>query len=391
VGGQAKAATGSTIDIGGVNSSTGPAAFPDFQSGMQDAVDYANQYLDGIKGHVVKLDFCSIGSEEDGTTCGTQMVNNPSVQAILEGVLVEGGDTFFKVINNTKTVLQVSANSSADLFPYPNVSQPNVFNLNAGAVGGYDAQLSYLGKDLTPKPKNILFVADKDPATTLAIQTFEGQLKQYNIPTKAIYLTPGAGEAQDAAQIQGGGGNTASVWFFLTDIDTCVNAIQYAQQANVSPVLIGAECIGSAMKPVTGAYAPKGLVQDFFGASYWLPEASGSLAPVQELINAVINQKQPNPVSPDSISLGFEQTLNLIKAMNAATDDTSTQAISTAIKGLQAPVLDNIGTLSCGNVPTFVTLCGNQVGLIETQGNDKWTLLSPTNSLPVYTVWNFKS
>ena len=158
VGGKAQKATGSSVEIGFVNTDTGLSPFPLFSQGAKAAVAYANDHLDGINGHVIKLDACSIASEEDGTSCGTQMVNNPNVNGIVEGVLAAGSDTFFKVINNTKAVIQVSANSSADINPYPGNSQPNVFDLNAGAFGGYIAMVTYLAKYAQPAVKNVLLV-----------------------------------------------------------------------------------------------------------------------------------------------------------------------------------------------------------------------------------------
>ena len=387
VGGSAKQATGSTIEIGMVNSNSGPAAFPSFTSGAQAAVAYANSNLDGIKGHVIKLDVCSIGSEEDGQACGAQMVNNTAINAILEGVVVVGGDTFFKVINNTKVVLQVSANSTPDLFPYQGVIQPNVFTLNAGAVGGYDALLAYAAKNLNPTPKSILFIGDNVPAAKTGIQSFQGQLAQYHIPTKAVYVDPSAGAAQVASNIQSAGGASADVWFMLSDLNMCVNAMSYKFSAGLHPVVMGAQCIGSAMKAITGgAYAPDGLIETNTGETYWLPQES----PIQQVINTTIDRAVPNDPSPDAVSLAFQQILNLIRAMNAATDEQSSQSIATAIRNLAPPIIDNLGPIRCGAVPLFATLCGQQIGLIEAKGKS-WVRLSPTAQVPVFTVWQFKA
>jgi hypothetical protein len=386
VGGKAQAATGSPIEIGFVNSNTGPAAFPQFTEGVQAAVNYANAHLNGAQGHQIKLDVCSIGSEEDGQSCGTSMINNTNIHVIIEGVLVEGGDTFFKVINNQKVVLQLSANSTADLFPYSGVAKPYVYDLNAGAVGGYDAMLAYIGTDVTPKPTKILFIADTAPAAKAGIETFQGQLKQYNIPTSAVYLLPGAGAAQDAAQVQGGGGNTADVWFMLTDLNTCLNAMLYAKQAHLHPLLAGAECVGKPMQAVNGAYAPDGLISSDYGLTYWIPSEN----PIGEVIDQQVDQVSPNDPAPDSIALGFAQSLNLFRALNSASDVNSVQSIATALTSMPSPILDNIGSSSCGNAPLFVTICGNQVGLIQAKGSS-WVRLSPTAQLPAFTVWQFKT
>lgn len=254
----------------------------------------------------------------------------------------------------------MSANSTADVFPYQGVAKPNVFHLDAGAVGGYDAMLAYIGTVVTPKPKTILFIADSAPATKAGIETFQGLLKQYNIPTSAVYLQAGAGAAQDAAQVQGGGGNSADVWFMLTDMNACLNAMLYKKQANPHPIVIGAECVCKPMQAVDGAYAPDSLISSDFGVSYWIPSES----PIEQVIVQQVAMASPNDATPDTIALGFEQSLNLFRALNSASDVKSVQAIATAIRTMPTPVFDNIGSSSCGNAPLFVTLCGNQVGLI---------------------------
>jgi hypothetical protein len=79
-----KKATGSPVKVGvvsdgkadGADSSAGPAA-------TQAVVDYANEHLGGINGHVIELDLCVTGGvPSGGTNCGAQMVRD-RVAAVL--------------------------------------------------------------------------------------------------------------------------------------------------------------------------------------------------------------------------------------------------------------------------------------------------------------------
>jgi hypothetical protein len=160
----------------------------------------------------------------------------------------------------------------------------------------------------------------------------------------------------------------------------------YAKQAHLHPLLAGAECVGKPMQAVNGAYAPDGLISSDYGLTYWIPSEN----PIGEVIDQQVDQVSPNDPAPDSIALGFAQSLNLFRALNSASDVNSVQSIATALTSMPSPILDNIGSSSCGNAPLFVTICGNQVGLIQAKGSS-WVRLSPTAQLPAFTVWQFKT
>ena len=89
------------IVIGYVNQEGGVPAFPEATVGTEAAVEYINGELGGIGGHPLELKTCLVQAEEDGQKCGTEMVNDPSVQAVLTGVLVTGSDSLYKVIGES--------------------------------------------------------------------------------------------------------------------------------------------------------------------------------------------------------------------------------------------------------------------------------------------------
>ena len=74
----------SPVTLGWVNQQGGPLGFPNSTAGAEAAVKYVNSYLGGIGGHPLQLNTCFVvGSEQEGNTCGDQLVNNTSVKAVL--------------------------------------------------------------------------------------------------------------------------------------------------------------------------------------------------------------------------------------------------------------------------------------------------------------------
>jgi len=332
---------------------------------------------------VIKLVTCSIASEEDGQSCGSQFLNDPNMHAVIEGVLIAGSDTFFKTINNTKAVVQLSANSPADLNPYPG-GKPNVFTLSAGAVGTYSAEITYAAK--YAHVKKMLLIGEDDPAVRIGFTSFAKLLTADGVQSKSVFIKPGAGASQVAADIQGASGNSYGGWFVSSDESVCANVFQYAQQAGITPLITGQECNGALFKAQDGSYAPKGLVFPDLGWNVFLPQET----PQQNAINYAMAAGVPAGNDPYSEAIAYYNVLNMVRAMNAAGTNLTTQGVATAIRGLKTPILGNLGNFDCGAVAGFPTICGDAVGLVKSTGTG-YVRVSPTASVPQLQVWRFKS
>jgi branched-chain amino acid transport system substrate-binding protein len=383
-GGTVGKATGSPVEVGWVNTDTGLSAFPLQTAAAKAAVQFANDHLGGINGHAIKLVTCSIASEEDGQSCGSQFLNDPNVHVVLEGVLIAGSDTFFKTINNTKAVVQLSANSPADLNPYPGNTHPNVFTLSAGAVGGYSAEITYAAK--YAHVKKMLLIGENDPAVRIGFTSFAKLLTADGVQSKSVFITPGAGASQVAADIQGASGNSYDGWFISSDEQVCANVFQYAQQAGATPLIIGQECNGALFKAQDGSYAPKGLIFSDLGWNIFLPQETS----LQNAINYAIVAGLPTGNDPYSENIVYDMVLNTVRAMTVASGDLSTQGIATAIRGLKTPVVGNLGDYNCGAVAGYPTICGDGIGLVKSTGTG-YERVSPTSAVPLLKVWQFQS
>jgi len=383
-GGKVGTASETPIQIGWVNTDTGLSAFPVMTQGVKAAVAFANAHLDGIDGHPIDLVTCSIATEEDGQSCGATYLNNPNINLILEGVLIQGSDTFYKAINNTKTIIQLSANSPSDLNPYPGNTHPNVFTLSAGAVGTYFAMINYAVK--YGHVKKMLLLSLNDPNARAGVAEFAGALKSDGVATKSVFITPGAGASQVAADIQGAGGSGYDGWYISSDEQTCVNIVQYATQSGLKPLIVGEQCNGPIFKSTTGNYAPKDVVFPDLDWSVWLPQESQ----LQDAINYAASEEIPNGTDPESEAIGFYNVLDAVRAMNTTPTSLTTDSIASAIRGLKAPILGNGGGFDCGGMSALPTICGDSVGMVEFNGT-KYVRLAPTSSVPLFKIWTFQS
>ena len=73
--GTPKKATGSPYVFGMINDETGAVTFPEARQGAIAAVDYVNNYLDGINGHPIVIDECTgDGTPATAARCANQLV-----------------------------------------------------------------------------------------------------------------------------------------------------------------------------------------------------------------------------------------------------------------------------------------------------------------------------
>src|ERR1700677_3704515 len=73
--GTPKKATGTPYTFGMINDETGAVTFPEARQGAIAAVDYVNNYLDGINGHPIVIDECTgDGTPATAARCANQLV-----------------------------------------------------------------------------------------------------------------------------------------------------------------------------------------------------------------------------------------------------------------------------------------------------------------------------
>ena len=162
------------MTIGWVNMQGGPPSqtFPEATRAAQAVVKMINSELGGVHGHPVQLATCFIAtSEAQGTTCGQQMANNKSVEAIVEGIVAIGNASMYGVLNGSIPVLiGVSADPADD-------SAKNAFELEGSGTSATVAFGPFLRKQF-PSAKTIAIAYQNLPGATPISQAIQRSAQQ---------------------------------------------------------------------------------------------------------------------------------------------------------------------------------------------------------------------
>jgi len=148
-------ASGDPLTIGYVNQE---AVFPENTVGIKAAIEYVNTELGGFGGRPGELVECDINVEEDGTKCGSEMLNNPDVSFVLTGTLLVGNQPLYDVLDGKKPVIIGNAVTLADFLTTAGVGYPT------GSVGVIPGMADFAINRLDPKPTNAAIMYADNPA-----------------------------------------------------------------------------------------------------------------------------------------------------------------------------------------------------------------------------------
>ncbi len=132
--------------------------FPENTVGINAAIEYVNTELGGFGGRPGELVMCEIIAEEDGTKCGTEMLNNDEVSFVLTGTLLVGNQPLYDVLDGKKPVIIGNAVTIADFLTTAGVGYPT------GSVGVIPGMAEFAIERLDPKPTNAAIVYADNPA-----------------------------------------------------------------------------------------------------------------------------------------------------------------------------------------------------------------------------------
>ena len=148
-------ASGEPLKIGYVNQE---AVFPENTVGINAAIEYINTELGGFGGRPGELVKCEVMADEDGTKCGTEMLNNPDISFVLTGTLLNGNQQLYDVLQGKKPVIIGNAVTNPDFLTTAGVGYPT------GSVGVIPGMAEFAVSRLDPKPTNAAIVYASNPA-----------------------------------------------------------------------------------------------------------------------------------------------------------------------------------------------------------------------------------
>lgn len=379
--------TKSPIVIGYVNEEGGVPAFPEATAGTKAAVDYINNELGGIGGHPLKLESCAVQTEEDGQRCGTQLVNDPAVRAVLTGVLIDGGASLFKVVGSKLPVVIGNPVSNPDFLTKGAVA------FTPGSPGVIQGLGIFAGKILnTPdKPvKRVAIIYGDNSAAKLAVSLlFDPVVKKFGITDIRAVPVPETATAADVqSALQAAGASTADVLASLTTLPLCIATYDALKALGVHPqVVTTGLCQGTPMIQHLKDVGDKGDVPNgWYYTSYgYNPFQRDEASGMQTFVNKIKQYGGANVEFTGFAGPQFGNVLTLAKFFNAIGPDSITaDAVKAQIQAFQGPMMMVAGPMTCGKVsPMFPTLCGSEVG-VEQYVDGKWVSVADAlNGKPI--------
>jgi branched-chain amino acid transport system substrate-binding protein len=350
-------ATGSPIQLGMISDGKGTSVDQSGEIiGAQSAIDYANDYLGGINGHVINLKVCSTqGVAAQATDCANQMVA-AKVSAVIGGTVAE--------VDQVITVLAAAhipefySQSSSQL----SLTTPGVFSLT-NALNYFSTPAAY-AKQQGYRRATMLVIdvpGASGPAQQIGSLLFGNAGVAYNV----VPIAPGT--ADMTPQIQANQGKNPQMFAMLGDATFCASALKALRTLGITtPVLAAETCVSSA----AASSIPNGYQGVKVISTLNFDPSSSDFT----IFKAALDH-YGNGTTPASIpGIGYTVALGLVRVLNAAkVTDTSPAGLLAAVKGAPpvAYPLSGGATFQCNGkaIPLSANICSAN-GLLADAATD---------------------
>jgi branched-chain amino acid transport system substrate-binding protein len=375
------------IVIGYVNQEGGVPAFPEATAGTKAAVEYVNKELGGIGGHPLQLKSCAVQAEEDGQKCGTEMVNDPKVQAVLTGVLTAGSDSLYKVVAPKLPVIVGNPVSNPDFLT------PDVAAFTPGSPGVIQGLAVFIAQHLSTATKPVKKVAvvygDNEGAKAAVNVMFDPALAKLGITDiKAVPVSDAATAPDLQAALQAAGAQDADVVVPLVVAPLCIATYDAMKSVGISPTVVTTGlCLGTSMTQHLrdvgeSGDVPNGWYFGGYGYSYFMPDEASGMATYLTKVKQYGGQgvEYTGFAGPQ-----FGNVLTIAKFLNEiGADHITADAIKAQIASFTGPMTMTAGPMACGKVsPVFPALCGAEMGIQQYVGG-KWVSVNDAlNGQPI--------
>jgi branched-chain amino acid transport system substrate-binding protein len=315
--GTPKKATGTPYVFGMINDETGAVTFPEARQGSIAAVDYVNNYLDGINGHPIVIDECTgDGTPATAARCANQLVADHPL-AIL-GAADVGAPASIPIYEHANLAYL----GGIPFTPVPETA-PNSIQFWSVSVGDNAAAAVYAGKKLGVK--SVALVYFSNPQGESILPQITPVFKAAGVTTvKDIPLSPTSPDpSPQAALVESSGAQLAYV-----DVPNgCGNVLKALKSVGYSGKLMGIDPCSAP--PVIQAAA--GGANGMYIASPFLLQAGNS--PQAKLFMAAMKKWAAPGTLIDSISTaGFATVMNVQQVLSTIPGTPTTKTILAAFK-----------------------------------------------------------
>ena len=344
--------------------------FPENTVGIKAAIDYVNTELGGFGGRPGELVQCDINVEEDGTKCGSEMLNNPDVSFVLTGTLLVGNQPLYDVLDGQKPVIIGNAVTLADFLTTAGVGYPT------GSVGVIPGMAEFAIERLDPKPTNAAIMYADNPAGQAAYASLlKPVFDLAGIPVTAVTVAdPGATAADIQAAMTAAGAGTADVFISVITVQTasrCTtrsNSSASTRGRHHRPLLRHRHDRPPRRASATAARCPTVGTSAATATATSCPDLESGMA-------TYLNKVEQYAQVPAGVTIeytgfagpSFGNILTIAKFANELGGEVDTASITPMIFGFEGPAMIQAGTLSCGTTAllgiTFPAVCGNEMGI----------------------------
>jgi branched-chain amino acid transport system substrate-binding protein len=352
------------IVLGWVNQQGGQAEIGPLATPAADvAVRLINDRLGGIGGHPLRLKKCFIrNSEEEGTRCGQQMVNDRNVSAVLIGGI--GIDqSMYAALGGRKPVIGGVIVSPAGERYKPGFG---LFGSGTSVLSPY----ATFAKN-TLKAKSVAVIYPQIPGIAENGVAIVNAMKRAGIDVKQVGYDPNTTDL--VGPLTAAGAQSADV-IVLQDVAAgCVNLAKALTQLKLNPkVLTNPLCLDPRVAQGLGGDYPKWTWA--IASSLGFDTTDKAVAPFVAAFKRYGQQKiTADPWAP----VAFGQVLTVAKWLNAIGPTKVTpQAIVRQGRAFRGPVPLGAPSVRCGKYSTMPAVCNDQTQFFEYQGQGRFKRVS---------------
>jgi branched-chain amino acid transport system substrate-binding protein len=315
--GTPKKATGSPYVFGMINDETGAVTFPEARQGSIAAVDYVNNYLDGINGHPIVIDECTgDGTPATAARCANQLVAAHPM-AIL-GAADVGGPASIPIYQHANLAYL----GGIPFTPVPETA-PNSIQFWSVSVGDNAAAAVYAGKTLGVKSVALIYFSNAQGESILPQITpvfkAAGVTTIHDIPLSPTSPDP----SPQAALVESSGAQLAYV-----DVPNgCGNVLKALKTVGFTGKIMGIDPCGA---PPVIAAAAGGANGMYIASPFMLQSGSSQQA---QLFQAAMKKWAAPGTLIDSISTaGFATVMNVQQVLSTISGTPTTASILAAFR-----------------------------------------------------------
>jgi branched-chain amino acid transport system substrate-binding protein len=352
--GTPKKATGTPYTFGMINDETGAVTFPEARQGAIAAVNYVNNYLDGINGHPIVIDSCiGDGTPATAARCANQLVADHPL-AIL-GAADVGAPASIPIYAHANLAYL----GGIPFTPVPETAA-NSIQFWSVSVGDNAAAAVYAAKKLGIKSVAIVYFSNAQGESLLPQIT--PVFKAAGVTTvKDIPLSPTSPDpSPQAALVEGSGAQLAYV-----DIPNgCGNVLKALKSVGFSGKLMG---IDPCSAPPVIAAAAGGAEGMYIASPFMLQSGSSAQA---QLFQAAMKKWAAPGTLVDSISTaGFATVMNVQQVLSTITGTPTTASILAAFKsGTHSNFLSHPYTCNGEALKGAAAICNDYYLMNQIQG-----------------------